>query len=182
MRGVINLTQERKKLCLFTAINFIVGIIIGIVLFYGQQRSNPGIFEGSYEYDTALELMDFFRVSWLNLLWLFSIFIAHNILPIASMHPCLLLRGCMSSFSVMYILTYIGIKEAAASVTAQCFSVLPLLMFFSVEIAKKRREMSENSQEGISLRKSEIFLMFFAAALTGGVEMVLFNAICTILM
>lgn len=178
MRGVINLTQERKKLCLFTAINFVVGIIIGIVLFYGQQRSNPGVFEGGYEFDTTLELTDFFRVSWLNLLWLFSIFIAHNILPLTSMHPIILLRGTMSSFSLMYILTYVGIREALISVMGQCFSVLPLLMFFSVETAKKRRQMAESAKEGISLKKSEIFLMFFGAALAGGVEMILFRALC----
>lgn len=175
MRGVINLTQERKKLCLFTAINFIAGIIIGIVLFYGQQRSNPGVFEGGYEFDTTLEIMDFFRASWLNLLWLFSIFIAHNILPLAPMHPIMLLRGTMSSFSLMYILTYIGVKEAATSVIGQCFSILPLLMFFSVETVKKRKQTQEGRQDGIYLKKSEIFMMFFCAALSAGVEMIIFR-------
>ncbi len=64
----------------------------------------------------------------------------------------------------------------------QCFSVLPLLMFFSVETVKKRRQMQEGIQEGIYLKKGEIFMMFFGAALAGGVEIVLFRAACTILM
>lgn len=178
MRGVINLTQERKRLCLFIAINFMVGIIMGIVLFYGQQRSNPSVFEGNFEFSTALELMDFFRLSWINLLWLFAIFISRNILPISSMHPIMLLRGCMSSFSLMYIFTYIGVMEGIMSVMPQCFSVLPLLMFFSVELTRKQRLLSETNNKTVSLKRSEFFLMLFGGALAGTIEMVLFRLIC----
>ena len=178
MRGVINLTQERKKLCLFTAINFILGIIMGIVLFYGQQRSNSKVFEGNFEYSTVLEIMDFFRLSWINLLWLFSIFIARNILPVSSMHPIMLLRGCMSSFSLMYIFTYIGVKEGIMSAMPQCFSILPLLMFFSVEITRKQRVSLETGGNAVTLKKGELFLMLFGAGLAGGIEMVLFRLLC----
>lgn len=178
MRGVINLTQERKRLCLFTAINFMIGIIMGIVLFYGQQRSNSTVFDGNYEFSTALEIMDFFRLSWINLLWLFSIFIARNILPVSSMHPFMLLRGCMSSFSLMYIFTYIGIREGLMSAVPQCFSILPLLMFFSIEMARKQRVSFETNSKTVTLKKSEIFLMLFGAALAGGIEMVLFRVLC----
>lgn len=177
MRGVINLREERKKLCLFTAINFTLGIIMGIVLFYGQQRSNSAVFEGNFEYSTALELMDFFRLSWINLLWLFSIFIARNILLVSSMHPIMLLRGCMSSFSLMYIFTYIGVKEGIMSAMPQCFSILPLLMFFSVETARKQRLSIETGGGTVTLKKGELFLMMFGAMLSGGIEMVLFRAL-----
>ncbi len=178
MRGVMNLSEERKKLCLFTAINFTLGIIMGIVLFYGQQKSNSAVFEGKFEFSTALGLMDFFRVSWINLLWLFSVFIAGNILPISSMHPIMLIRGCMSSFSLMYIFTYIGITEGIVSAVPQCFSVLPLLMFFSVEMARKQRMSFETDRKTVTLKKSEIFLMLFGATLAGGIEMVIFRLLC----
>ena len=173
----MNLREERKKLCLFTSINFTVGIIMGIVLFYGQQRSSPAVFDGNFEFNTALELMDFFRLSWMNLLWLFSIFIARNILPVSSMHPIMLLRGCMSSFSLMYIFTYIGLKEGIMSAMPQCFSILPLLMFFSVEMARKQRISFETGSNAVTLKKGELFLMLFGAVLAGGIEMVLFRAL-----
>lgn len=175
------MNNERKILYISVAINFIVGIIIGIILFYGQMRTNSALLENGYSYDKSATLTDFFRLSWLNILWLLSIFIAHSILPIRVIHPIIAVRGCVSAFSILYILTGFGIREAAASVIPQCFSVLPLLAAFSVETVVKHRENIKNGYEPCSIKRHEAAAIFIFSMLAGGAEVLIFQFLCTYL-
>lgn len=172
------MNNERKILYISVAVNFIVGIIIGIILFYGQMRTSPSFLENSYSYDKTVTLTDFFRLSWLNLIWMFSIFIAHSILSIRAVHPIIAVRGCVSSFSVLYILSMFGIREAAAAVIPQCLSVLPLLMAFSVSTVIKQRENLKNGCEPCSIKRYEAAFIFLFAMLAAAAEVLFFRTFC----
>ena len=172
------MNDERRILYICTAVNFVVGVIVGILLFYGQLKSNSDVFGEAYSYDTAVQLTDFFRVSWLNILWLFSIFIAHNMLPVSAIHPIIFVRGCASSFSMMYILNFVGVREAVASVLPQCVSVLPLLAMFSVNVVVKRRENLHNGEEPFSMKRSDAVKLFAYSAAAGAIETLVFRFFC----
>ena len=45
------MNNERRILYISVAANFIIGIIIGIILFYGQMRIEPAVLEGGYTYE-----------------------------------------------------------------------------------------------------------------------------------
>ena len=169
------MNDERRILYICMAANFVVGVIVGILLFYGQLKSNADVFDGAYSYSASVELADFFRVWWLNVLWLFSIFIAHNILPVSVIHPIIFLRGCASSFSMMYILRFVGVGEAVVSVIPQCVSVLPLLGMFSVNVIMKRRDNLQSGREPFSMRSSDAIKLFMFAAAAGVVETLVFR-------
>lgn len=175
------MNSERKMLYISVGINFVVGVILGAVLFYGQLRSNPGVFETEYIYSKDVMIADFFRVAWLNILWLFSIFIAHNMISVAAMHPIVAIRGCAGSFSMLYILHFLGIKEAAASVLPQCLSILPLIAVFSVETVMKRRELVQSGFEPFSMRRSDVAGIFVFSLLAAGAEVLFFRFFCVCL-
>lgn len=175
------MNNERKILYVSAAINFIVGIIVGIILFYGQMRTDPSLGESVYDYDKSVTIADFLRLSWLNLIWILSVFIAHIIFPVRMAHPVLVIRGCISSFSILYILSSFGIREAAASVLPQCLSVLPLLGVCSVETAMKYRENIKNKATAFSLKRYEIAAIFLFSLLAAGVEVIAFRFFCSYL-
>ncbi len=175
------MNNERKILYISVGINFIVGIIVGIILFYGQMRAEPSLSENAYAYDKAATLADFLRISWLNFVWMFSVFIAHSILPMRMVHPVIVVRGLVSSFSILYILNSFGIKEAIASVIPQCLSVLPLLGAFSVETVLKHRENMKNGVEAFSVKKYEIAAIFVFCLLSAGIEVLTFRLFCSYL-
>ena len=175
------MNNERKILYISAGINFIVGIVVGTILFYGQMRSDPSLSENIYVYDKSATLSDFLRLSWLNLIWVFSVVIARSIFPVRIVHPVLVVRGCISSFSILYILSSFGIKEAGASVIPQCLSVLPLLTAFSVETALKHRENIKNGFETFSVKRYEIAAVFVFSLLSAGIEVLVFRIFCTYL-
>ena len=151
---------------------------MGTILFYGQIKNDPSVFSGGYVYNKTLSLSDFFRVSYLNILWVFASFLCYNILPFSPVHPVLLIRAAMSSFSLLYILTFVGIKEASACILPQCFSILPLLMFFSVHNSIRYGKKKEG---GFSLKRGEIFFIFLLSMLSGGIEVALFRLLVVLL-
>lgn len=175
------MSNERKILYIWVGICFLVGVTVGILLFCGQMRSDPAVFQNEYTYNTDVGAGDFFRVSYLNLLWMFSIFLAHNILPVSVIHPVVAVRGCAGAFSLMYILSFVGVKEAIVSVLPQCFTILPLLAAFSVETVIKRRENIKNGLEPFSLRRRDVGAMFLVSALAGGAETLIFRLLGTCL-
>ena len=69
MRGGMTVSAERKKLCLYVGINFVIGVIIGILLFFAHMRSNPIIHPEEYSYDKTVGIIDVIRVWWMNLMW-----------------------------------------------------------------------------------------------------------------
>lgn len=173
------MNSERRMLYISVGVNFFIGVIWGILLFYGQMRNNAEVFDGGYIYNAEASLVDFFRVTYLNSLWMFSIFIAHNILSVQFLYPIMMLRGCGSAFSLMYILCFVGIKEAVCSALPQCISVLPMLTVFSVKIVAKRRENIKNKLEPFSLSRADMAKIFLAAAGAAGAETLLFKLFCS---
>lgn len=169
------MSNERRILYLSVGISFLAGVIVGILLFYGQMRSNPSVFENEYIYDTNVTISDFFRVSYLNMLWMFSIFISHNILPLGTVHPIVAVRGCAGAFCIMYILTFAGIREAVVSVLPQCLTILPVMAIFCVEIVIRRRENIKRGAEPFSLRRSDVLAIFAFSVLAAGAETLLFR-------
>ena len=166
---------SRKVLYISTGVNFLIGIIAGIILFYGQMRTDASVFEEVYVYSTEIKIIDFLKVLWTNLLWLFGIFVFHNLLPVPILHPAVMLRGCCSSFSVMYILNFMGVKEAATAIIPQCFSVLPLMFMFSVYTVLKRRKLLRTAEEPFTVKRKELTAIVSLAFLAGVIEILAFR-------
>ena len=169
------MNREQRLIYISVGINFLVGIIIGMVLFYGQIRTDISVFEEINIADGVISFGEFLHVSWLNLLWLIFIFLFHNLLPLTIIHPVMMLRGCCSSFCVMYILTFLGIKEAVAAVLPQCFSILPAMMLFSEKVVIKRKKLIENGKEPFTFSRAEALKTIFVALMTAGLEVVFFR-------
>ena len=175
------MSSQHKKLYLYAGINFLIGTVIGIVLFYGQMRSNPSVFTAGYSYDKTVEIIDFFRAWWLNTMWLFAIFISNSVMRLAPFHIIVAVRGCASSYGIMYLLNCIGIKEAVASVLPQCLTVLPLLMWFSVLNTEKRAVAESEGRDGISLKRIDAVKMFAFSLISALAEMIIFTFLCNCL-
>ena len=182
MRGGIALTDERKKLCLYTGVNFLVGIIVGTVLFYANMRSNPQGTSADYCYTADLNIIDVLRVWWLNIMWLFSAFIAHTVLTARPIHIIVGVRGTVSAFSALYLLEAFGIKELTVSLLPQCTTILPVLMCFSVLCVEKRRKHLSEGKEPFSVSRSEAGLIFLICAVTAVAESVFFSILSRILL
>ena len=172
------MSEKRRILYLSATVNFIFGIVIGIILFYGQLKSADNEVLSVCKYDKNATLADFLRLSWLNIVWLLSVFFARCILPVGAFHPIVAIRGTISSFSILYILTLFGIREAATTIVPQCFSVLPLLLFFSVETVEKHRNNIQNGLEPCSLKRNEIATIFVLGILAAASEVLIFRVFC----
>ena len=172
------MNSERKMLYISASVSFVVGIVLGIILFYGQLRAETSVSENAYVYDKTATLTDFFRISWNNILWLFSIFVAHSIFPVSFFQPIVSVRGCVSAFSVLYILSFFGIKEAVASAVPQCLCMIPMIIMFSVENVIRCRENVRSGREMFSLKRYEAASIFVFSALAGGAEIVFFRFLC----
>lgn len=171
------MSNERKILYVSAGINFVIGIIAGIILFCGQMRNDTSVTGNIYEFDTVVSATDFFRMTWINLIWMFSIVAARNMLRAKLIHPVLLIRGCVNSFSLLYILGCFGMKEALSAILPQCFSVLPMIMVFSAELAVKHSDRDG----GDYIRKSTFVAILLLSAVSSGVEVLLFRVFCAYL-
>ena len=169
------MNREQKLIYISVGINFLVGIIIGMVLFYGQIRTDISVFDEVNVTGGVISFGEFLHVSWLDLLWLIFIFLFHNLLPMPFIHPVMMLRGCCTSFCVMYILTFMGIKEAMAAVIPQCFSILPIMILFSVKVVGKRKNIIENGGEPFTFNRREALLTILISLIAGGLEVVFFR-------
>ncbi len=174
------MSNERKMLYMSVIINFVIGVVVGIILFFGQIRSGEALPENIYDYDTVISVADFFRVAWVNLIWMFTTLAAQGMLRVRFIHPIMIVRGCVTSFTVLYTLYLFGIKESAASVIPQCLTSIPLLMFFSAEsvLSKNSRE---SGMSGIVIKKSEAALMTVLSIVSAGAEVIIFRLFCTYL-
>ena len=169
------MNREQKLIYISVGINFLVGIIIGMVLFYGQIRTDISVFDEVNVTGGVISFGKFLHVSWLDLLWLIFIFLFHNLLPMPFIHPVMMLRGCCTSFCVMYILTFMGIKEAMAAVIPQCFSILPIMILFSVKVVGKRKNIIENGGEPFTFSRSEALLTVLISLIAGGLEVIFYR-------
>ena len=168
------MNNERKILYMSAGINFTIGIITGIILFFGQIRNGNIFSENIYDFDKVVSITDFIRMVWINLVWMFSVIIAHSMLKIKLIHPVLVARGCVNSFSLLYILNCFGIKEAATSIIPQCFTVLPMLIIFSAEAIWGRNDEGV-SKSAIAIKKHEILIIFILSLISAGAEILLFR-------
>lgn len=169
------MNREQKLIYISVGINFLVGIIIGMVLFYGQIRTDISVFDEVNVTGGVISFGEFLHVSWLDLLWLIFIFLFHNLLPMPFIHPVMMLRGCCTSFCVMYILTFMGTKEAMAAVIPQCFSILPIMILFSVKVVGKRKNIIENGGEPFTFSRSEALLTVLISLIAGGLEVIFYR-------
>ena len=170
--------SEHKTLYISVAINFMVGAIIGIILFYGQGKSTAEGAETLLEYNKEADLADFFRLAWVNMLWLLSAFFARTILPVGFLHPVVAIRGTVSTFSALYILSEFGTREMSASLLPQCVSILPLLFFFSVGTVIKYRDNIKNGYEPCSLKRCEMVKIMALSIVSSAVEVAIFAVFC----
>ena len=173
---------SRKVLYITTGINFLFGIIIGIVLFYGQLQADVSVFEDVKVYDSSVSFADFLKVSGSNFLWLAGIFVCGNILPLIFVHPVIILRACCSSFSLMYILNFVGIKAAAVAVLPQCFSILPAMILFTALVEEKRKNGAGREEGSISFKRKDFVITLLSALLSAGAETSLFAVLALCLL
>ena len=178
---ILTLDSERKVLYISVAVNFFIGTVMGIILFYGQIRTDAGAFENGYIYDTAVTVTDFFRLSWINIIWIVSVFVSQGLIPVCVIHPVTAVKGCVCTFSTLYLLTLFGIKEATAAVLPQCFSALPLVLIFSAELALKRRRAVKNGNEIFSVKRRDAAAVLGLSMLAGTVEVLFFRLFCSYL-
>ena len=169
-------TAANKKAYILISVNFLIGVVLGIVLYYGQKKS--GIENNAEELlmlENNLKITDVLRLMRVNLMWFLSIYVASIISPFIFIQPAVLLRGAVNSFCGVYIMQACGIKEAACLILPQCFTTLPVMAMFSVmNIEKQKRIGSEvNKREAIS--KREIVVMILFAALCAIFETLLFK-------
>lgn len=172
------MTSERKKLYLCAGINLILGVIIGIVLFYGQMKSDPQAFPAEYYYETSVGLIDVLKAWWMNLLWTVSLILSYGVLRMPCIHIIVAVRGCVSSFNVMYILHYIGLKETIVSVLPQCISILPLLICLSVFFAGKEKMAEYAEKGGFFIKRIQLGAVFITALIAAALETAAFKGLC----
>lgn len=173
------MNNERKILYMSAIINLVIGISVGIVLFFGQLRSGMSLPENIYDYEKTISVSDFLSALWINAVWLFSIPLARGLLRARLIHPVVLVRGAVTSFTVLYTMYIFGFKEAAASIIPQCLAVLPMIIMFSVETAPLERGGERGTD--IIIRKSEIFGIIALSIVASGIEVLTFGLFCTYL-
>lgn len=176
------MTEERKKLCLYVGINFLAGIIIGAVLFYAHIRSNPQSSGAEYYFEKNLQFIDVLRAWWLNVMWSFSVILAHTVLPAKPVHIIVGIRGAVSSFSLLYLMETFGVNEAVTSALPQCLSVIPMLMCFSALCVEKRRQLIDEGKETFRISRGTAILLFFFCALAAVGETLTFSLLSHILL
>lgn len=176
------MNEERKKLCLYAGINFLIGAIMGTVLFYAHFRSNPQSIGAEYYFEKNLQVIDVLRAWWMNVMWSFSVFLAHTVLPGKAVHTIVGLRGAVSSFSVLYLMETFGVNEAVVSVLPQCLSVIPMLMCFSVLCVEKRMQNVSEGKEAFHISRGTTILLFLFCALAALGEAATFALLSRILL
>ena len=178
---MITLNEERKKLYLYTMMNLLSGIILGIVLFYANMRSGAGVSFGEYYYDKTVGFSEVVRAWWANIMWMMSAFLAHSILSVSFLHIIVWVRGMASGFSVLYLLESFGIKEALSSSVPQCVSALPILIWFSVNCVQKKKELCEKGISYLILKRRDTAIVFLLSMVAAIVEIGVFKLFCCVL-
>ena len=176
------MSDERKKLCVSVGINFLAGIIIGLMLFYAHIKSGQEMLTEELYYEKNVSISDVLRVCWLNIMWVLSVFMAHTILPVGMLHVVVGIRGSVNAFSLMYLFNMFGIKKAIVSVLPQCLSVLPMLMWFSVLCVERRRMRREEGKDTSALSCRDSLMMFIISAVAAVFEVMFFVVLSKVLL
>ncbi len=171
---------DRKKLVI-TLVNYALGAVIGIVLFYAQMRGTGFDFSEDLEFVPSLSVESFLKTAWTNMLWIFSVFLFHSITSCVSAQPVMVARGVVDTFCAMYLLSSFGIKVTLASALPQCFSILPVMTLFTLGILKRRKNAVLSGREPCTIKRRDAALFFVISILSASVEAVFFKLICAIL-
>lgn len=171
-----------KRVPLYILFNFMVGAVLGTILFYAQLKSQ-GIDSNLIEisFNTKVNWIDIFSLFYLNALWFISIFIAYRILPSTFFHPIIMARGVICTFSVSYIINFSGVLHSAAAVIPQCLSILPALVFFSAVIIQRRKNALLTGREMFNITRLDILLTLVLAMGCAVVESLIFGLFCAYL-
>ena len=179
---MIRLSGERKKLCVSVGVNFFLGIVVGAMLFYAHIKSGQEMLSKDLYYEKNVNTLDVLRVGWLNAMWMFSVFMAHTVIPVGAFHIVIGVRGAVNSFSLLYLIYMFGVKKAIVSVLPQCVSVLPMLMWFSVLCVERRKMRSMDGKDMFCLVRKDTLLIFFCSALAAAMEVFVFTFLGKILL
>lgn len=171
---------DRKKI-IITLINYALGAVTGIVLFYAQMRGMGIDFSEDVEFIPSLSLVSFFKTAWTNMLWIFSVFLFHSITPCVSAQPVMVARGIVDTFCTMYLLNSFGIKVSLASALPQCLSILPVLTLFTLSILKRRKNAVLTGKEPCTIKRRDAALFLMISFIAACIEAVFFKLICAIL-
>lgn len=171
---------DRKKLTI-TLVNYALGGVTGIVLFYAQMRGVGVEFSEDAQFIPSLSVESFLKTAWTNMLWIFSVFLFHSITSCVNAQPVMAVRGMVDTFCVMYLLNSFGVKVAMASALPQCFSILPVLTLFTLSILKRRKNAVLAGREPCTIKRRDAALFFMISLLAACIEAVFFKLICTIL-
>lgn len=180
--GVINVTfaSERKKMLVSTGVNFALGSVMGTILFYGFLRGGGGV--RNIEFSRDITPLAVARLTWLNLLWLFSIFIMHQMFFTRFFQPIMIVRAVTCTFSASYIMTYSSVRAAVAAVLPQCLSILPIMAFFTSSVIKRQERKCLGEKSGCTIQSKDVFRIFLIGALGALLETLFFAIICRLLL
>ncbi len=171
--------SENKRDVLLIAINFTVGVIIGIVLFYANIRTQE--VNEALTLNKTFTLEAFFRTAYQNMLWLFSIFLFHSIAIEFVFQPIIIVRGIVNGFSACYMLKALGVLEAFLVSFSQCLSILPAMAFFTLYIRNKKKMNASKKIEPCVTRPRDALNIFIISLFCALLEGLIFKAVCFLL-
>ena len=175
----MKLFAAKRRVYIYIAVNFMLGAMLGIVLFYAQQKNEGNIMDNqSVLLKKNIGAIDFLQLAWLNLLWLTAIPVSRLIAPHKGAHPIMLARGAICTFSVCCLLKYTAVLKAAAAVIPQCFSIFPAMAAVS-GLCTQKNENGKKTSEAITRR--ELILMAVLSLMSAGVETLLYTAFLRII-
>ena len=171
---MVLISAERKRILNSVCINFFSGVIVGTILFYSQFKG-ANFFEADFEIERRVSFEDVFRIAWMNMLWLVSVFLARCVAPMSYMHPIILIRGLINGFSASCIIHQCGAIEAAAVILPQVMTLVVMLAAYSVILIEKRKKAVLRLKEPNVLKKADIMLMMLFSLVSAGAEIVFFR-------
>ena len=170
----MTVSTERKRILNSVCINFLCGVIMGIILFYSQLKAG-GMIAEDLDIENNISAEDLFRIAWMNMLWLVSVFLARCVAPVRYMHPIMVVRGLINGFSATCIIHQCGAVKAAAVVLPQVMTLVVMLAAYSVILIEKRSAAILKLKEPNVMKKTEIIAMMLFSLLAAAAEIALFK-------
>lgn len=169
----MKLSDGARKTFMAVGINFFIGTMLGVILFYGQLKHSAELQE--YELVKSLSPTDIARLARTNFLWIFAIFAAACIAPIRAAQPVMLIRGSVCGFTASYIIRTASAAAAAAAIIPQCLSALPAMALYSALIEDKRRNAVLAGKDPDSLKRRDILIAFVFSVISALAEAAVFT-------
>ena len=176
---ILKLSDDAKKTFLAVGINFFIGAMLGVILFYGQLKHSAEL--RSFELVRKVSPADVFRLVRMNILWLLAIFIAKCIAPMRAAQPIMLIRGSVCGFTASYIIRSSSAAAVAAAVIPQCLTALPAMALYSALINEKRKNSVRAGKDPDSLKRRDVFVLLAFSVFSALAETAVFSALNIIL-